>query len=201
MTPRPTNSSSRRDGTWEVSWTCPGGRRRRGRAPPRGRWTARGGAPGCGTAAGWGRWGSASARYRGDPAALAHRLCDRRRGVGADGLILVLPPSNGDAHCRMVIYNADGSRAEMCGNGIRGLAKFVHDRGFLRASPLRVETDAGVKTVHTEVANGRVVRVTVDMGLPVWAGRASPVASYGAAVEGPLEAAGRTRRVAREAIC
>ena len=70
--------------------------------------------------------------FPGDPAALAPRLCDRRRGVGADGLILVLPSSNGDAHCRMVIYNADGSRAEMCGNGIRGLAKFVHDRGFLR---------------------------------------------------------------------
>ena len=59
----------------------------------------------------------------GDPAALARRLCDRRRGIGADGLIL-LEPSR-DADCRMTIYNADGSRPEMCGNGIRGLAKFV----------------------------------------------------------------------------
>src|SRR5437870_12266266 len=90
----------------------------------------------------------ARAGFPGDPAALAPRLCDRRRGIGADGLILLLPSSNGEADCRMAIYNADGSRAEMCGNGIRGLAKFVRDRGLLRAEPLRVETDAGVKTIR-----------------------------------------------------
>ena len=133
--------------------------------------------------------------FPGDPAELAPRLCDRRRGIGADGLILVRPPSNGDADCRMVIYNADGSRAEMCGNGIRGLAKFVHDRRLLRASPLRVETDAGVKTVHAEIANGRVARVTVDMGAPVWEGRAIPVAADGEVIEQPLEVAGRAWRV------
>src|SRR5215467_8505997 len=124
--------------------------------------------------------------FPGDPAELAPRLCDRRRGIGADGLILVRPPSNGDA---------DGSRAEMCGNGIRGLAKFVHDRRLLRASPLRVETDAGVKTVHAEIANGRVARVTVDMGAPVWEGRAIPVAADGEVIEQPLEVGGRTYRV------
>src|SRR5216683_3069922 len=58
--------------------------------------------------------------FPGDPAALAPRLCDRRRGIGADGLILLLAPSNGEADCRMVIYNADGSRAEMCGKGSAG---------------------------------------------------------------------------------
>src|SRR5437660_620967 len=77
----------------------------------------------------------ARAGFPGDPAALAPRLCDRRRGIGADGLILLLAPSNGEADCRMAIYNADGSRAEMCGNGIRGLAKFVRDRGLSRAEP------------------------------------------------------------------
>ena|SRR5262245_36470966 len=133
--------------------------------------------------------------FPGDPAELAPRLCDRRRGIGADGLILVRPPSNGDADCRMVIYNADGSRAEMCGNGIRGLAKFVHDRRLLRASPLRVETDAGVKTVHAEIANGRVARVTVDMGAPVWEGRAIPVAADGEVIEQPLEVGGGTYQV------
>jgi diaminopimelate epimerase len=133
--------------------------------------------------------------FPGDPAELAPRLCDRRRGIGADGLILVRPASNGDADCRMVIYNADGSRAEMCGNGIRGLAKFVHDRGLVRATPLRVETDAGVKTVHAEVANGRVARVTVDMGAPVWEGRAIPVAADGEVIEHPLEVGGQTWRV------
>src|SRR5437867_12441449 len=74
--------------------------------------------------------------FPGDPAALAPRLCDRRRGIGADGLILVSPPSCSDAHVRLIIYNADGSRPEMGGNGIRGLAKFVHDRGIVHAASL-----------------------------------------------------------------
>src|SRR2546425_7575255 len=125
--------------------------------------------------------------FPGDPARAAQRLCDRRRGIGADGLILVDEPSSGDAHCRMIIYNADGSRAEMCGNGIRGLAKFVHDHGLLHADPLRVETDAGVKTIHTAVEHGRVTRVTVDMGTPVWEGSAIPVAVAGEVVERLLD--------------
>src|SRR5439155_841903 len=83
----------------------------------------------------------ARAGFPGDPAALATRLCHRRRGIGADGLILLLPASTGEADCRMAIYNADGSRAEMCGNGIRGLAKFVRDRGLVGAEPLRVNTE------------------------------------------------------------
>src|SRR3989454_9753156 len=80
----------------------------------------------------------------------------------------------------------------MCGNGIRGLAKFVHDRGLSRAEPLRVETDAGVKTIHTHASGrGRVARVTVDMGRPVWDGRRIPVAADGEVVERPLEVDGR----------
>src|SRR5204863_3013045 len=134
----------------------------------------------------------ARAGFPGDPAALAPRLCDRRRGIGADGLILLLPPSNGEADCRMAIYNADGSRAEMCGNGIRGLAKFVRDRGLVGAEPLRVETDAGVKTIRTLLnGTGRVARVTVDMGRPVWDGRRIPVAADGEVVDRPLEVEGR----------
>src|SRR5207247_881005 len=132
----------------------------------------------------------ARAGFPGDPAALAPRLCDRRRGIGADGLILLLPPSNGEADCRMAIYNADGSRPEMCGNGIRGLAKFVHDRGLSRAEPLRVETDAGVKTIHTHASGrGRVARVTVDLRRPVWDGRRVPVAAGGGGRGGPWRAA------------
>jgi diaminopimelate epimerase len=133
--------------------------------------------------------------FPGDPAALAPRLCDRRRGIGADGLILVERPTSRDADCRMVIYNADGTRPEMCGNGIRGLAKFVRDRGLVTAEPLRVETDAGLRIVHIEAANGRVVRVTVDMGVPVWDGRAIPVAADGEVIDRPLEVAGRKWRV------
>jgi len=132
--------------------------------------------------------------FPGDPAALAPQLCDRRRGIGADGLILLLPPADG-GDCRMVIYNADGSRPEMCGNGIRGLAKFVHDRGLVRTNPLRIETDAGVKTVDAEVAGGRVARVTVDMGVPVWDGRQIPVDADGEVIERSLDVAGRGYRV------
>jgi len=132
--------------------------------------------------------------FPGDPAALAPVLCDRRRGIGADGVILLLPAANG-GDCRMIIYNADGSRPEMCGNGIRGLTKFVHDRGLLRANPLRIETDAGVKTVEAELDAGRVARVTVDMGVPVWDGRKIPIDADGEAIERPLEVAGRPYRV------
>src|SRR2546426_320745 len=128
--------------------------------------------------------------FPGDPAALAPRLCDRHRGIGADGLILLRGSTQAD--CRMEIYNVDGSRAEMCGNGLRGFAKFVLDRGLVRANPLRVETDAGVRTVRSEVTGGRVTRATVDMGVPEWAGRRIPVAADGEIVERPLAVAGRS---------
>jgi diaminopimelate epimerase len=126
-----------------------------------------------------------------DPAALARRLCDRHRGIGADGLILLAPSATAD--CRMVVLNADGSRAEMCGNGIRTLAKFVLDRGLARANPLSVETDAGIKRLAcTRDENGRVTRVTVDMGTPEWEGRRIPVDADGPVVERPLAVDGRT---------
>ena len=119
----------------------------------------------------------------GDPAALATRLCDRHRGIGADGLILLLPSETAD--CRMRIYNSDGSTAEMCGNGIRGFAKFVLDGDLVHGNPLRVETDAGVKTVSAELDGGRVRRVAVDMGAPEWSGRRIPVDTDGEIVERP----------------
>lgn len=127
-----------------------------------------------------------------DPATLAPQLCDRHRGIGADGLVLLLPSTRTDADCRMVIYNADGSRPEMCGNGIRGFAKFVYDRGIVRKDVLAVETDAGVKTLRCEVRDGRVARVAVDMGTPEWRGPQIPVAAEGEAIDRPLEVAGRT---------
>jgi diaminopimelate epimerase len=126
-----------------------------------------------------------------DPAALAVRVCDRHRGIGADGLILLLDSDVAD--CRMRIFNADGSTAEMCGNGIRGFAKFVLDHQLAAADgALRVETDAGVKVVSTRRAGGRVVSVTVDMGAPEWEGRRIPVDADGVVLEHRLDAAGRT---------
>lgn len=98
-----------------------------------------------------------------DPGALARRLCARRFGVGADGLILALPSSVADA--RMQIINSDGSEPEMCGNGLRCLARFLYDAGLCRKNPMRIETLAGVLTVSLE-AEGAGARVTVDMGAP-----------------------------------
>ena len=132
----------------------------------------------------------ARAGFPGDPAAIARRLCDRRRGIGADGLILLLPSTEADG--RMVIYNSDGSRAEMCGNGIRGLAKFVHERGLLTRNPLAFETDAGVKTLGLHLDGGLVARVTVDMGMPEWRGREIPVDADGEVIDRPLVVDGRT---------
>jgi diaminopimelate epimerase len=100
-----------------------------------------------------------------DPVDLARRISDRRFGVGSDGLILALPSATGDFRMRM--WNADGSESEMCGNGIRCVSKFVHERGLVPPSTrLRVETGAGLRTVDLEIVGGSVVRATVDMGAP-----------------------------------
>ena len=99
-----------------------------------------------------------------DPAALAARLCDRHFGIGADGLILALPAPQADAGMR--IFNADGSEAEMCGNGIRCLGKFLYDNGLCVQPAMRIETLAGTLTLTLEVENGVARRVTVDMGAP-----------------------------------
>ena len=102
---------------------------------------------------------------RGDPALLARRISDRHIGIGADGLILILPSQRADIRMRM--FNADGSEAEMCGNGVRCLAKYVYDRGLVRKTDLRVETGAGVLTLKLLPGpDGTIQRVRVDMGRP-----------------------------------
>ncbi len=128
-----------------------------------------------------------------DPPALARRVSPRRTGIGSDGLILICPSAVAD--CRMEMYNADGSRGEMCGNGIRCVGKYVAEHGLSRANPLRVETDAGIKILQLESRNGRVERVTVDMGAPVLDGPRIPVAAEGAVIDAPLEVGGLTYRV------
>ncbi len=100
-----------------------------------------------------------------DPAALAVTISDRHFGVGSDGLILVMPSEVADARMRM--FNADGSEAEMCGNGIRCVAKYVHDRGIATKPRLKLETGRGVLSVDLEVVGGKVERVRVDMGTPI----------------------------------
>jgi diaminopimelate epimerase len=100
-----------------------------------------------------------------DPAELARKVSDRHFGVGGDGLILICPSQVADARMRM--FNADGSESEMCGNGIRCVAKYVYDHGISRRWPLRIETGRGVLTLELEVSDDRVHRVRVDMGEPI----------------------------------
>lgn len=95
---------------------------------------------------------------------LAVRLSDRHFGVGSDGLICVCPSETADFRMRM--FNADGSEGEMCGNGIRCVGKFVHDKGLTDKTDLTVETLAGVKRLTLHQAGGGVSAVTVDMGAP-----------------------------------
>ena len=99
------------------------------------------------------------------PAQLARKLSDRHFGIGGDGLILVCPSEVADA--RMRIYNADGSEAEMCGNGVRCVAKYVYDRGLCKRRKLKIETGVGVLALDLEVTDDRVHRVRVDMGEPI----------------------------------
>src|SRR6266852_578083 len=116
-----------------------------------------------------------------DPPRLARAVSRRHHGIGADGLILVRPSA--DADVRMEMYNADGSRAQMCGNGVRCVGKFVYERG-LHVNPMRVDTDCGVKTLELTVdARGRVSGATVEMGVPVLEGVRIPVARDGRVID------------------
>jgi diaminopimelate epimerase len=106
--------------------------------------------------------------------ALARRVSDRHRGVGSDGLILVCRPRR-RGHVRMRMFNADGSESEMCGNGVRCVAKFAHDRLGVRARPMRVETGAGTLAIDYTLRDGKVASATADMGAPILAWSRIPV--------------------------
>lgn len=102
-----------------------------------------------------------------DPAGLARRVSDRRFGIGSDGLILIAPPRPGvAADVRMEMYNADGSRGEMCGNGIRCVGKYAYDHGLARKDRIVCETDAGLKTIDLVIQSGKAVAARIDMGAP-----------------------------------
>ena len=83
------------------------------------------------------------------PEKAARIICDRHFGVGADGLILICPSERAD--CRMEMYNADGSRGAMCGNGIRCVAKYVFEAGLVKKTAMEVETDSGIYEVTCQV--------------------------------------------------
>jgi diaminopimelate epimerase len=127
-----------------------------------------------------------------DPAGLARRISDRRFGIGGDGLIMLCPSSAADV--RMEMYNADGSRGEMCGNGIRCVARLQSELSAGRKNPISVETDCGIKTIALSRENGHFA-ATVDMGEPILEGREIPVARDGCVIDYPLEIAGRIERI------
>lgn len=128
-----------------------------------------------------------------DAAGLARRVSPRHTAIGSDGLILIQPSAQAD--CRMEMYNADGSRGEMCGNGIRCVGKYAYEHGLTRANPMRVETDAGIKVLDLSIENEKVAEVTVDMGEPILDGRRIPVAREGRVIDSPLEVNGQVYRV------
>jgi len=123
---------------------------------------------------------------------LARRLCDRRFGLGADGVIRVAPSDGADFF--MDHRNSDGSQAQMCGNGIRCLGKLVFDRGLVDRTEIRVDTRSGVKTLSLHVEDGAVESVTVGMGPARFARGALPMAGDPAEpfVGEPFEVDGRS---------
>lgn len=129
-----------------------------------------------------------------DPPELARKISDRHFGVGSDGLIMINPSDKADFEMEM--YNADGSRAEMCGNGIRCVAKYVYDYGLTDKTYISVETLAGIKYLDLTVENGKVSLVKVDMGQPILEPEKIPVAAKGSrVVDEPLLVDGKEYRM------
>ncbi len=96
---------------------------------------------------------------------LSKKLSDRHYGIGGDGMILICPSEVADF--RMRVFNPDGTEAEMCGNGVRSVGKFVYDKGFTSKTQFTVETLGGIKTIYLDVKDGRAVNITAQIGAPI----------------------------------
>jgi diaminopimelate epimerase len=129
-----------------------------------------------------------------DPSKLAVAISDRHFGVGSDGLILIGPSEVADARMRM--FNADGSESEMCGNGVRCVAKYIHDKGIAPKGRVTVETGRGVLTLDLEIENDVVARVRVNMGSPILQAAKIPTTLPGnPPIDVPLSIEGHELRV------
>jgi diaminopimelate epimerase len=124
---------------------------------------------------------------------LARKLCDRHFSVGADGLLLL--SNSSVAEVRMRIFNADGSEAEMCGNGVRCFAKYCYENGIVKKNEFTVETLAGPKQVWLTVRNGVVQTVRVDMGTAEWERSKIPMFGEGTCINCDLRVEGENYRV------
>ncbi|MNC10132.1 Diaminopimelate epimerase [compost metagenome] len=129
-----------------------------------------------------------------DASGLAVKLCDRFFGIGADGLVYILPSDKADFMMR--IMNSDGSEAEQCGNAIRCVAKYVYDRGLTDKTEVTIETvGAGAQKVQLTVENGKAVKVKVDMGAPILKGLQVPTTvDADRVIDHPIEVDGREFR-------
>ena len=126
-----------------------------------------------------------------NPAEVSIKVSDRHFGIGSDGLITIGPSDKADF--RMHIYNADGSEAEMCGNGIRCVAKYVYDHHLTDKTEITVETGAGVLTLILFPEDGKVQQVRVDMGEPILTPAEIPVVADGDnVIDEPIEVGGKT---------
>ena len=129
-----------------------------------------------------------------DPSAAAIRLSDRHFGIGGDGLVLIRPSDRADFF--MDMYNADGSRAQMCGNAIRCVGKYVYERGMTDKTVLTIDTLGGVKTLWLTAENGVVSSVRVCMGSPEFSTAAIPVRDDAPTfLEREIEVCGQTWRI------
>nr|VFK20554.1 MAG: diaminopimelate epimerase [Candidatus Kentron sp. LPFa] len=108
-----------------------------------------------------------------DPSATAIELSNRNFGIGGDGIVLIL--AHPDTEFQMRMFNADGSEAEMCGNAIRCVGKFVYDNGYTSSDTIRIMTGAGIRTLKLMIDHGKVSGARVDMGEPVLNGPDIPV--------------------------
>ncbi len=125
---------------------------------------------------------------------LARVVSDRHKGIGADGLILICPSDVADAEMRM--FNADGSAAEMCGNGVRCVAKYVYDHDIAKQDELQIQTGNGTLTLQVQATNGTVDRVRVNMGQPILKSAEIPTTLPGdPPVNAGLDVAGRELQV------
>lgn len=112
-----------------------------------------------------------------NPSKVAKYVSDRHFGIGSDGLIMINPSEVADFEMEM--YNADGSRGEMCGNGIRCVAKYVYDYGLTDKTSISVETLGGIKYLDLTVKDGKVIMVKVDMGTPILKPELIPIVADG----------------------
>ena len=106
---------------------------------------------------------------------LAIKISDRHFGIGSDGLVLIVPSGQADFMMRM--FNSDGSEAEMCGNAIRCVGKYIYDSGLTKETTISIETLAGIKVLELNIKDGKVESVRVDMGEPILTAQEIPVIS------------------------